>query len=265
MFTTPNRNRLLAATAGLVLAAGLLACGSDDDSSDETTATTEATETTTAPADTTTAPGGDLTAKCDHYATISQSLAGEPDPAVAGPAIDGLADAPPAAIAASTQTFADGLRAALGGDFAAFESPEFGAALDEVGSYYFDNCEVTAQIEATGADYAFAGIPEQVEAGVVGIRFTNISAGGEPHELFLMRRPEGDTRTVDEIAQLDQETVFGEYQPVGVAFANAPDLSMSVLLNLEAGEYVAICNLPTAGDEADPHARHGMVAELSVG
>jgi hypothetical protein len=79
-----------------------------------------------------------------------------------------------------------------------------------------------------------------------------------------MRRPEGDTRTVDEIAQLDQATVFGEYQPVGVAFANAPDSSMSVLLNLEAGEYVAICNLPTAGDEADPHARHGMVAELSV-
>jgi hypothetical protein len=134
-----------------------------------------------------------------------------------------------------------------------------------VGSYYFDNCELAAQIDVTGADYAFAGIPEEVDAGLVGIRFTNISEGEEPHELFLMRRPDGDTRTVEEIAGLDQETVFGEYQPVGVAFANTPDSSMSVLLNLEAGEYVAICNLPTAGDEADPHARHGMVAELSVG
>jgi hypothetical protein len=262
MFTTPTRHRLLAATAGLVLATGLLACGGDDSgdsSSDGTTATT------TAPAGTTAPPTDDLAAKCEHYTTISQSLAGEPDPAVAGPAIDGLAETPPADIAAPTQTFTEGLRAVLEGDFSAFETPEFGAALDEVGSYYFDHCELSAQIEVTGADYAFSGIPEEeIEAGVVGIRFLNISASEEPHELFLMRRPDGDTRTADEIAQLDQETVFGEYQPVGVAFANAPDSSMSVLLNLEAGEYVAICNLPTAGDEADPHARHGMVAELSV-
>jgi hypothetical protein len=260
MITTPNRHRLLAATAGLILAAGLVACGSADsgDSTDETTATT------TAPASTTAAPSGDLAAKCEHYTTISQSLAGQPDPAVAGPAIDGLADAPPADSAAPTPTFADGLRAALGGDFAVFESPEFGAALDTVGSYYFDHCELSAQVEVTGADYAFAGLPEQVDAGLVGLRLLNISESGEPHELFLMRRPEGDTRTVDEIAALDQETVFGEYQPVGVAFANAPDTSMSVLLKLEAGEYIAICNLPTQGDAATPHAHHGMVAELSV-
>lgn len=258
MFTNPTRHRLLAATAGLVLAAGLLACGSDDSGSNETTAPTTA-DTTTA---TTAAAGGDLASQCEQYTTVSASLAG--DPSVAAPALDALATTPPADIAGPTQTFVDGFKAALEGDPAVFESAEFTDALGEVGDYFFNHCELSAQLEVTGADYAYAGIPERVEAGVVGIRFLNISATEEPHELFLMRRPDGDTRTVDEITHLDQETIFAEYQPVGVAFANAPSTSMSVLLNLEAGEYLAICNLPTKGDESMPHSHSGMVAALSV-
>jgi len=249
MFTTPTRHRLLAASAGVVLAAGLLACGGDDAGTDDTT-----TPPTTAAAD--------LAGACEQYTTISHALAG--DPSAAGPALDALAAAPPAEIAAPARTFVDGFKAALGGDPAVFESADFAGAVGEVGSYFFDHCELAAQIEVTGADYAYAGIPQEVDAGVVGIRFVNISTGDEPHELFLMRRPDGDTRSVDDIALLDQETVFAEYQPVGVAFANAPESSMTVLLNLEAGEYIAVCNLPTKGDETVPHSHNGMVAELSV-
>jgi hypothetical protein len=271
MFSTPTRHRLLAATAGLALAAGLIACGGDD-SSDDTTSddTTEVTtehtehpdETT---ADTTATGDADLAALCDAYTAASAAIGGAADPSQAGAILDELAVNPPAQIAGPTQTFVDGFKAALdGSDPAAIETAEFTSALGYVGGYYFDNCELSEQISVTGADYEFGGLPSSIAAGRVGIQLVNISEGNEPHELVLMRRPDGDTRTVEEIRALDPDTLFGEYQMAGVAWTNVPSAQMSILLDLEAGEYVAICNLPTEGDEADPHANHGMIAELSV-
>lgn len=270
MLTTPHRRRLLrslAATAGLTLAAGLVACGGDDSGADDTDRTTiavaDAPDDTMAPGPDNPASGA-TAAQCDAYAAASAAIADGGDPAAAGPVLDALvADAPPT-IAQPTQTFVDGFKAALDGAPEALDTAEFTSALGYVGGYYFDNCELSGRLDVTGTDYTFGGLPQEVDAGRVGLRLVNISEGNEPHELVLLRRPDGDTRTTSEVLGLDPDTLFGEYQLAGVAWANVPSAQMSVLLDLEPGAYLAICNLPTKGDEADPHAAHGMIAELEA-
>jgi hypothetical protein len=261
---------VLAAAVAVALAAGLVACGGDDSSTDRRPAedTVAPADDTDAPADTIAdddpLPGGDadLAEQCALYTKVSHAIGGGGDPTEAVVDLTQLAFNAPAQIAAETVTFVDGFTAAVNGDPAALETAEFTSALGYVGSYFFDHCELADQLEVTGGDYTYGGLRQEITAGTVGIRFVNISAANEPHELALLRRPDGDTRSIEEIAELDPDTLFTEYEPVGVAWANVPAASMSVLLDVTPGDYVVICNLPTKGDESTPHSHNGMVAEL---
>ena len=103
-----------------------------------------------------------------------------------------------------------------------------------------------------------------MDAGRAAIRFTNATTSGEMHELVLMRRNDGTTESVEELMALG-DGVMDKLTMTGVAFADAAGTESVLLTDLEPGGYIAICMIPVGGGETgDPHAAHGMVAELEV-
>lgn len=249
------------ATAALALAlAGsvLSACGDDEDAAATDTGTDAGVD---APSDDGLAAGsgGLSAAACDAYAALGAGMVG--DPAVAAEAATALAAELPADLEAAGTTLAD----TLSGDPDGMGSPEFTAAWAEVGDAAFDACEADAQLDVTGVDYGFEGLPTTVDAGRVALRFTNGTTAGEPHELVLMRRNDGVTESVDELLALPEEQIGEKLTMAGVVFADAAGTSSVLLTDLEAGGYIAICMIPVGGGEdGAPHAAHGMVAEIEA-
>lgn len=276
----PNNLRV-AAVAALALAIPLAACGGDDDDADQTPAPTPAAApSTTEPIGPASDPGPidpppagdsidpatgeDISAACDQYVQVSAALSGQIDPEAVAAVLDEFAAAPPLRLTDSAPVIAESLKDAFSGNEDAIGTAEFTHALGEASGYLFDICELDAKLDVAGSDYAFGGLPEEVAAGRVGVRFANISAGNEPHELILMRRPDGDTRSIDEIVALGPEGLFGEYQMVGVTWAEVPSATMSAFFELEAGEYLALCTLPVGDDESAMHLHEGMIQGFSV-
>ena len=107
------------------------------------------------------------------------------------------------------------------------------------------------------------GLPEDVPAGRVALRFLNDSEHSEAHELILLRRPDGDTTPVADLAMKAPDELMGTYSMAGVVFADQAGMSNTVLLDLEPGSYVAICTIPV-GQTTTTHAMSGMVADLEV-
>jgi len=232
-----------------------------DDTSEEGTDAPPATATDgTATGDT---AGTATEESCDAYAAVStEMVTGSPDTLPA--AFDDLLAVMPEQFLGQAEIVADGFAASLAGDGEAMLDPMFVTALGYVGGYFVDNCALDAKVEIVGEDYTFTGLPAEIDAGRVGIRLVNGSASGDAHELIVLRRPDGDTRTAAEIAALDLESVYAEYEMVGVAFAEVPAAMMSIVVDLEAGEYVAICNLPVDGDGTTSHAHEGMVMAFTA-
>lgn len=210
------------------------------------------------------ATGEDLADACAQWVEVSALLSGTGDPENAGAVLEAFAADPPSRLTDAAPQIAAGLQAAFTGDPAAFGDPAFVGALGMAGGYLFELCALDARLDVEGADYLFTGIPDVVKAGRVGIRLVNASMNGEPHELIVVRRPDGDTRTVADVAALDPETLFGEYAMVGVVWAEVPSSTMSVTVELEAGEYLALCTLPIGEEGELLHIHGGMIQEFSV-
>jgi hypothetical protein len=134
-----------------------------------------------------------------------------------------------------------------------------------VADVYFAGCETAAELDVRGIDYGFEGLPTEVDAGRVAIRFTNETEHDEAHEMVLFRRLPGTDETVEELLALPEEEAMAKMAMAGVVFADAPGSEAIAMLDLEAGDYIALCFIPTGGGEdGPPHFTSGMVAELSV-
>lgn len=267
-----TRSRIpLGAAVAVAMALGLMACGEDDSSSPATPSpatTAPASEdptTTPAPTDPSSPPGSGSNGGCDEYAVVTgQLMIGMVDPAEAPSILDAFVAAAPDAISTEASTLAAGITAMFAEEGDPFADPAFGAALAAVGDHFYEHCEASAKVDVSGVDYAFANLPAEIPAGRLALRFTNDSALDEPHEIALLRRPEGDTTPASELATMNPDEFMEDYEFIGVAFADVPGTSSVTLLDLEPGSYLAMCFLPTQGDESDPHAAHGMVADLEV-
>lgn len=203
-------------------------------------------------------------AACDAYADFQAAYFG--DPAELVPAAQAFAAVTPEELAGS----ADVLVAALSSDDpAASETPEHAAAQSDIAQAVFADCAADATADVSGVDYRFAGMPTEVDAGRLNLRFTNDSEADEPHELIIVTGANGETPP--ELQALPMEELFATARPVAVAFTNAPGGVATTLVDLEPGEYLVICTLPVGGFAAaqdgpgDPHSNHGMVATLTVG
>lgn len=143
--------------------------------------------------------------------------------------------------------------------------------------------EPAADIEVILVDFAFEGMPAEIPTGQQTWKITN--EGPEPHELALIRLAEG--MTVDMIMGMmmaeeaspeasPEMEMAPEATPEEGAMAGPPfsaaggiqamDAGMSgwLLLDLEPGEYAALCFVPSPANQGTPHAGLGMVQGFTV-
>ena len=123
----------------------------------------------------------------------------------------------------------------------------------------------TRAVSATqsGGKYAFTGVPKRLDAGVVAVTMTNRDA--DPHERVVLRKNDGEKRSVQELLALPDDGVMGAGTPAGATFA-VPGAEAVGLLRLTAGNYLYFCPIPIGGTEgAPPHFTNGMYGEFTVG
>lgn len=261
----------------------MAACGDDDEAT--TTTTAEDTTTTAAEAE------GNVAAFCNAVVAIDTTVA----TAAPGPQLEG---APPEEVQAALEEFAATLEPLLAvadetapqevaddartlsrlsrealatGDDSVLESEEFRQADANADEYMLANCGFE-EVEITGVDYAFEGVPETVPAGPLAITFTN--GGGEVHELALLRINDDVDESFEELLQLPQEEAMQKGTFSGHVFA-FPGVSDTTFLDLEPGRFGMACFIPVGStpqavesdEEVDgpPHAiAEGMFAEFTV-
>lgn len=268
------RSRILLRLTLAVGVVGLLAAGcSSDDSGEESSADSTA-EATTTTADTTAefceasetvnlrvTEGPDVdfeTATDEEIATASLALLEE-----LTSDIDTLAATAPDDIATDATTITEMVDQAIAdGDPSGLEDEEFQSATNALFATSTETCGWTPA-DVTGIDYAFEGISATMPAGLTAVAFTN--GGEELHEMVVFAKSEGVTETFDELLELPEDEVGDKVTPVGGIPPIEPGTEETALLDLEAGEYMAICFLPVGGGEdGPPHFLEGMKTEFTV-
>jgi hypothetical protein len=264
-----HRSALKRGTAAVVALAftfALTACGDDDDeSADETTSTTAAAD--------------EAAAYCEPFFEFQGKLFDSPDDPAAGltylkdeliPLISQIEEGAAGTEAEEPATaLAERLRSVktaedfgeVGGEFESggpaiqhFSSVQLSAA-DECG---YEKVEVDA------VDYAFEGVPEDLEAGKYAFVMTNTSEA-EPHEMIWFKVKPDVTETLDEILALGDEEAQGKIEQAGGGFA-PPGGQGVIFLELDDARYGYVCFIPVGGgDDGPPHFTEGMKGELTVG
>ena len=275
--TTRRRRRALALATVALLAAGLSACG-DDDEDDAAGGDVAA---------------GDLTTYCEK--TFEIETIGEPDidfesaseeemqeaaKSFAGddllPLAREIEEAAPQEIAADIEVLVAAVEdVAETGNFEAFETEEAAAAGTRAHEFDLENCDWNVA-EVTAVDYAFEGVQASYPAGPTSFEFAN--DGDELHELIVMRKKDDTGESFDELLELPEEEAQAKVDMVGSVFAEPGEEGVYSVMDLEAGEYLGICFIPTGltpeaaeaaesgGEEPQgpPHFTQGMKEEFTV-
>ena len=98
-----------------------------------------------------------------------------------------------------------------------------------------------ADITVTGVDYAFAGIPDAVDAGTV-LGFRN--EGEEPHEMVVFRINDDVELSIQELLALPEVEVGEMIQHTGFALAAPGEDAEETVTVAEAGNYAMLCFIP---------------------
>ena len=258
-----KRKRMMRlAAAGLAITAVTSACGGDDDdSAGDTSEYCEASlalETIPEPdIDFETATPVEITAATKSFATETFI-----------PLAQRLKDAAPDEVMADIDIGIAALNdLAETGDFeTALGTPEVDAALDRLHTHDLETCEWNT-VDVTAADYAFQGVPSELDAGVASFEFVN--GGTEIHEMVLFRRNDGVTETVEELLALPDDEVQTKTTMVAATGAS-PGESEYAIADLTPGTYAMLCFVPegTTSEDAygtgQPHFMRGMVFEFTV-
>lgn len=263
--------------AALLMAAALAACGSDDDGGDDggSAAETSAAETS-ASAD----PAAFCEASVDLEGAFSmgppvdeaappeeQQAAFEEFGSQVEPLLADVEENAPEEISDDVTTAADSVRQALSdGDPAALESEEFEQADDAIDEYMLAECGFE-QVEATGVDYEYEGLPDSVPAGVVAVTLTN--EGTELHEIGIARINDDVTEPIDQLLSLPEEEVFTKLELKGVTVVE-PGQSETTFMRMDEGRYGAACFIPEGTMSMEmpgmgaPHFTMGMFAQFTA-
>lgn len=120
--------------------------------------------------------------------------------------------------------------------------------------------EPTADLTVTMKDFNY-DLPESLSAGPMTIKVVN--NGPESHEFNLLKLPEG--KTLNDVTQF-LKTPDGPPPFIPVGGMNGLDVGMTgyLQLDLEPGNYVAICNIPSPKAEGHPHFTLGMIKVFTV-
>jgi hypothetical protein len=166
------------------------------------------------------------------------------------------------------------------GDFeGAFDRPEVARAEQTVHAYDLENCG-WERVDVAGVNYAFQGVPSQVETGPTSFEFKN--NGTELHEMVIFKKNPGTTESFDELLTLGETNEEEALKKVtfvgGTSGPEPPNESTYSVVDLKAGEYAMVCFIPVgftpeaakAAEESktepqgEPHYRRGMKSEFTV-
>ena len=116
-------------------------------------------------------------------------------------------------------------------------------------------------VDVSLAEWSVSASPGSVSAGEVTFKVTN--DGGEPHEFLVIRSDlAADALPTDEDGKVpeDQIDLIDEIEPFGAGTTE------EITLNLEAGNYVLICNIVELipDEEPESHYLEGMRTSFSV-
>jgi hypothetical protein len=267
----------LSGIAVMALAAGLSACGDDDDADDASSETTaeESSETTEATDEEANVDNEEF---CESFTDVDVAFGAAPgdDPEALVPYIQEEILPPletargsmPEDITDEVTVMVEAVEAVANeGDFSGFESEAFAEATAVVYPWLGENCDVQA-VDVTAIDFAYEGMPEELEAGKTVITLDNQTESGEIHEMAFARVNDGVDLGVDELLALPEEELMQNIAISGAAFA-PPDAVGGTTLEFTPGRWVYVCMIPTGsvdGAEGDgpPHAVHGMAGEFTV-
>lgn len=143
-------------------------------------------------------------------------------------------------------------------------------------------------IPVTAADYSFTGLPATAKAGT---KFTMHNASTkEFHEMVMIRIPDNEKRSVQELAALPEaeaDAIFANVEPAAVLVA-PPGADANAALGdgivAEPGRYAVVCFIPVGADpkavetamtdpngtgppdlgDGPPHVTKGMYAEVTI-
>lgn len=146
------------------------------------------------------------------------------------------------------------------------DDPAYDRAVRTIDEFLIAECDLQTH-DVTADEYAFDGVPDEVDAGIVVFDLAN--EGEELHEMQLFRiNDDVDESVEDLLAQ--GEAALASVTPVGGPFAEPGDRA-ATFIGLEPGRYGAVCFIPvgTTPDTEDadgpPHFTEGMFAEFTVG
>ena len=275
MKTPSLRTVVVALAVATLVAAG---CGDDDD--DATVADSGSDPTDQAAAD-----SGDSGAYCDASLAIETAPEPEidyptatPDEIAAGlqtwaegtmqPLIDDVVAVTPDEINGDVEVMTDAFEQVAAGNPSAFDVPEVVAAEAAIHQYDLGTCGWTSH-EVSAKDYEFVDLPTELSAGVTSFEFSN--EGTEVHELMLAKKNDGVTDSAADLLALPEDEAMTKITIIGSPAFALPGESDYKVADLEPGDYVAVCFIPTGMTSDDgpppegaPHFTHGMVAELTV-
>ena len=176
----------------------------------------------------------------------------------------------PPAVATNVQTAAALVRTAIQERKDPFDDPTFEQNFNAINEYRYNSCGYT-QLDVTGVEYEFQGLPKTVPAGNVAIRFTD--TGAELHEIDISRVKSKDS--VKKIVRLSEKEQAKKLELVGGTFAMQNQTSYTVAELTKPGRYAVICHLPVGStsvqaaeeagkDHPKSHAQEGMYATITV-
>jgi hypothetical protein len=185
-------------------------------------------------------------------------------------ALSGAESTAPPEIAADVQSIAGIIRGAAQSNQDPTENPAFDQNVAAIDQYRYNSCGYE-QLQATGIEYEFQGLPKTVPAGKVAIQFTD--NGAEIHELEVLRIKGKDS--AKKLVGLSEKEFSKKAEQVGSTFAMQGQTSYAFADLSKPGRYLVVCHLPVgstspqAAEEAGKkhaksHAQEGMYATITV-
>jgi hypothetical protein len=223
-------------------------------------------------------PTPDVTAFCDAALKADKAVArlesGRPSQRTVQAvetALSAVESTAPPQIATQLQAIVAATRGTIQGGPPAFEDPSFEQNFNALQEYRYNSCGYT-QLDVTGIEYEFQGLPKTLPTGPVAIRFTD--TGAELHELQIFRVKSKDS--VKKIIGLSEKEQRSKIEEVDTSFAVQGQTVYNIVDLSKAGRYGVVCHLPVgstseeAADEAEKenhpesHADEGMYATIRV-
>jgi hypothetical protein len=223
-----------------------------------------------------TQPTPDVTAFCDAGLKVDQAFAAagqsnKPPTKKQQQAIEqSLTQAlnvAPADVAADVQSIQGIIQSALQSKQDPSQNPTFLQNLASINQYRYSSCGYN-QVQVTGIEYEFQGLPKTLPAGKTAIQFTD--AGTELHMLDLFRIKTKDS--LKKLLALPQKDVAKKVQDIGSADVTTLGGTEYVFADLKPGRYGAVCFFPVGATSLEalqnskgaPHWKQGMYQEVKV-